>query len=81
MMRSLPLLAAPLPLTCLALSVAEAQAPNPQIPGFQVGCFIRHNQAYNLTVKPVMAATVNGQKVCREATPLEPPSGQKPATR
>lgn len=43
MMRSLPLLAAPLPLTCLALSVAEAQAPNPQIPGFQVGCFIRRN--------------------------------------
>jgi len=30
--------------------------------------------AYNVTVKPVMVAMANGQKVCREAVSLEPPS-------
>ncbi|TAJ97595.1 MAG: hypothetical protein EPO41_01770 [Reyranella sp.] len=135
----------------LPTGTAEAQAPNPQILGFQAGCFIRHGNAYNiivkvgpntasyrfiftnvanqqvahdqvigllhageeipfklpnpgtysftvkyppnitnqtaataasnLTVKPVMVATANGQKVCREAMTLESPSGQKPATR
>jgi hypothetical protein len=159
-MRSLPMLAAPmlaapmlaaLPLACFALSTAEAQGQNPQILGFQAGCFIRHDQpysiivkvgpsttsyrfiftnvanqqvvhdqvssvihagqevpfrlpdagnysftvkypssvgnqtattsAYNLTVKPVMVATVNGQKVCRDATPVTLPSTQQPTTR
>lgn len=135
----------------LAPATAEAQAPNPQILGFQAGCFIRHGNAYNIlvkvgpntttyrfiftnvanqqvvhdqmmgllhageevpirlnnagnysftvkypvgvsnqtaatsaynvTVKPVMVAMANGQKVCREAVSLEPPSMQKPATR
>lgn len=146
-MRSFPMFAA-LPLACLALSTAEAQAPNPQILGFQGGCFIRHDQPYNIIVKvgpstanyrfiftnvanqqvvhdqvlglihageeapfrlpnagnysftvkyppsvtnqtattspynvtvtPVMAATVNGQKVCRDATRVTPPSGLNP---
>lgn len=149
-MRSLPLLAA-LPLACLTLSTVEAQAPNPQILGFQAGCFMRHDQPYNIIVKvgpgtapyrfiftdvanqqvvhdqvsglvhaseevpfrlpnagnysftvknapnvtnqtattspynvtvtPVMAATVNGQKVCRDATRVTPPSGLNPTTR
>lgn len=149
-MRYIPLLAS-LPLACLGLSTAEAQAPNPQILGFQGGCFIRHGNAYNIivkvgpntanyrfiftnvanqqvahdqvlgllhageevpfrlpnpgdysftvkyppnisnqtavtstynvSVKPVMAVTANGQKVCREAMPIEQPSGQKPTTR
>jgi hypothetical protein len=135
----------------LASGAAEAQAPNPQVLGFQAGCFIRHGNAYNvivkvgpntasyrfiftnvanqqvahdqvigllhageevpfklpnpgtysftvkyppnitnqtaatvasnLTVKPVMVATANGKKVCREVMTLESPSGQKPATR
>jgi len=34
-----------------------------------------------IVVKPVMAATVNGQKVCRDATPVSPPSGTRPTTR
>lgn len=148
-MRSLLLLAA-LPLTGLALSTAEAQVSNPQILSFQAGCFIRHDQAYNvivkvgpvtanyrfiftnaanqqvahdqvlgllhageeipfrlpnagnyfftvkyppsvsnqaattsansLAVKPVMLATANGQKVCRDATPATP-SDVKPTIR
>lgn len=135
----------------LSTATAQAQAPNPQILGFQAGCFIRHGNAYNIlvkvgpntttyrfiftnvanqqvvhdqmmgllhageevpirlsnagnysftvkypagvsnqtpatstynvTVKPVMVAMANGQKVCREAVSLEQPSGQKPATR
>ena len=135
----------------LAPATAEAQAPNPQVLGFQAGCFIRHGNAYNiivkvgpntasyrfiftnvanqqvahdqvigllhageeipfrlpnsgtysftvkyppnisnqtaataassLSVKPVMVAMANGQKICREAVSLERPSGQKPATR